>query len=863
MTISDEPEGKSSVVVNVNQRGKLSRENEEKSRFVKGQRRSVVKQELSNKSPYMYRSELLLETDTEQLNAGNYSGVPTKDVLNQIRAEERQYEKISDCVIREIYAVKRTLEIIDIAAKPVSGYIQFIGFEPFFVINFCAEQINILRDACRQDDCYLYFDATGLSMKRPMDQPKRLYMYCLVLQTRRHKGGIRVAEMLTNDHTTPSITNFLLRIRHAITTGSLYRAPRKIETDFSFAMIHAACRALNSCSLVNYLTDCWNSITSSTYMSSKCTVLHICAAHMLKIFQNIIAQSTNIKDVRKFWLYVLARLQTSTSLDIASQLVEDLSTISKSKLLSKQATRALKRLNNAIQMQDPIVEEVDEVGKTCTSQETLGEETLRSQSPFYNHFKHIVEYAYVSNTLGDKNPYYIPELAEKILKQYLPFFPLWSGVLLQEPDRNVTEGSNRDTNAVVERHFATIKNEILHKEKNINPAKACRLLYISAKGLAKASLASTKKQRVKDDTQEKEKWQRPGQRNDIKKKKSKYFSSPSNQKFMKVNTEENDEKKQSESEKSSKKSFFQRSNSEKSKQPLLKSNKGQKEQKKEKDCTSSGQSSFDFTDENAMRWGGFDKDYTGISLSNTCTIDNILTALHIIIVSRSDVKQKLSQCKDTAIQLVLEICLNDMQKRKWTMAKVKFVKDLLRKQGSNVDLFGSEFEMAVKHLVSPQRHITQTKCIECSERRSFRHDLIELGLGRSNQNTIQNLLFDWEHGTSSRCPVRCGGNTETIQHFESIPVLLFVLVDLASGADRLIINSLEDPINVVDQQYDLYAATLNRHGHFYLLVRSKSDEPWYCYDGLRNKNRFVKLERFRCRSNETVVHLIYVKSKTN
>lgn len=81
---------------------------------------------------------------------------------------------------------------------------------------------------------------------------------------------------------------------------------------------------------------------------------------------------------------------------------------------------------------------------------------------------------------------------------------------------------------------------------------------------------------------------------------------------MKVNTEENDEKKQSESEKSSKKSFFKTSYSEKSKQPLSKSNKGQKEQKKEKDCTSSGQSSFDFTDENAMRWGGFDKDYTGI-----------------------------------------------------------------------------------------------------------------------------------------------------------------------------------------------------------------------------------------------------------
>lgn len=34
------------------------------------------------------------------------------------------------------------------------------------------------------------------------------------------------------------------------------------------------------------------------------------------------------------------------------------------------------------------------------------------------------------------------------------------------------------------------------------------------------------------------------------------------------------------------------------------------------------------------------------------------------------------------------------------MVKVKFVKDLLWKYGLNVDLFGFEFEMVVKYLVS-------------------------------------------------------------------------------------------------------------------------------------------------------------------
>ena len=59
----------------------------------------------------MYRSELFVEADTEQLKAGNYTAVPTNDVLKQIRAEERQYEKLSDCVIREIYAVRKSFEI--------------------------------------------------------------------------------------------------------------------------------------------------------------------------------------------------------------------------------------------------------------------------------------------------------------------------------------------------------------------------------------------------------------------------------------------------------------------------------------------------------------------------------------------------------------------------------------------------------------------------------------------------------------------------------------------------------------------------------------------------------------------------------
>ena len=88
---------------------------------------------------------------------------------------------------------------------------------------------------------------------------------------------------------------------------------------------------------------------------------------------------------------------------------------------------------------------------------------------------------------------------------------------------------------------------------------------------------------------------------------------------------------------------------------------------------------FDFSDENAMKWGGFDKKKNRYFIVKHLhnNVDNILTALYIIVCSRPGVLQELKKCTDTATQVVLEICLNEMVQRKWTESKVKFVQDLL------------------------------------------------------------------------------------------------------------------------------------------------------------------------------------------
>ena len=185
--------------------------------FVKGCRRDQMKKYMEYKSPMLYWFELLVDA----VSAGNLSAVPSKDVLKQLRTEERQYEKLRDCVVRGVYAVKRTFEILDTVLSFIKGYFRFIGYEPFFILNFCAEQIYLLTESCQREDAFLYFDATGLSMEGSIDQSKRIYLYCLVLQSRRHTQSIWVAEMIRNDHSAPSISN---RIWHALAKKTLRTA---------------------------------------------------------------------------------------------------------------------------------------------------------------------------------------------------------------------------------------------------------------------------------------------------------------------------------------------------------------------------------------------------------------------------------------------------------------------------------------------------------------------------------------------------------------------------------------------------------------------------------------------------------------
>ena len=106
---------------------------------------------------------------------------------------------------------------------------------------------------------------------------------------------------------------------------------------------------------------------------------------------------------------------------------------------------------------------------------------IRVQSPFNAFFKrHVIDVNEQKEEGSEsENPYYLPEVINMMVKDYMPLLPLWTGLMLEkEGDSRKT----RDNNAPVEAWMNVIKNSILRKERSMRVGKLIRLIHRDLKG---------------------------------------------------------------------------------------------------------------------------------------------------------------------------------------------------------------------------------------------------------------------------------------------------------------------------------------------------------------------------------------------
>ena len=140
------------------------------------------------------------ETPKEELSHGNWTRPQSLQVLRKIASEAIEKEMNHRDYVRDLELLWDSFDAQD------TSYIVSLSVRPFKVICMSEEQLKRMSstDAC------LYLDSTGSLIHAIKDQ-KRPYLYSLVLQ---EPVIFSIADMISTDHTVPTITHFLLQLRH-------------------------------------------------------------------------------------------------------------------------------------------------------------------------------------------------------------------------------------------------------------------------------------------------------------------------------------------------------------------------------------------------------------------------------------------------------------------------------------------------------------------------------------------------------------------------------------------------------------------------------------------------------------------------
>ncbi|KAK0149790.1 hypothetical protein N1851_009446 [Merluccius polli] len=168
--------------------------------------------------------KLLSQTPHEEIRAGNLTRCLNRGILNAISCDVRKTLTFHDNVVLEVLLTQKIMRECDTAFVNFSGYIQHFQADPFATHMYNETGVGILVAHMRKKPVKLYLDATGSVVSKIPDQKKRVLYYALVLAGHgRGAPPLPVAEMLTNNHTVPSISHWLLQFLHTRDSRSVVR----------------------------------------------------------------------------------------------------------------------------------------------------------------------------------------------------------------------------------------------------------------------------------------------------------------------------------------------------------------------------------------------------------------------------------------------------------------------------------------------------------------------------------------------------------------------------------------------------------------------------------------------------------------
>ncbi len=374
------------------------------------------------------------------------------------------------------------------------GYVQHLQVDPFGVHLYTETGLVILLQHLRKGrPVTLHLDATGGVVSRIPSQTKRVLYYSINLPGHgKDKPPLPVSEMITNDHTIPNVSFWLHQTVTKIRKLTVYNI-HQVETDYSWALIQSVLLSFNKQDIHVYLMESYKLVKGNDTMTdfSRQTVLHLCSAHIIKAVQGAIGRRTTDKGLKEFATHCVAQLINTTSLKRAVDIFKCMCHVFYTKANTQCVNQCLQQLHDHIR---GIKNSEDTLDKKQAVDDYIPPEakTILARSPFTKEFAGVLD-AVMSiedpeeETEMGNNKYYCPGILDILMKDYIPIFPLWSGIMLGDLKRYNDRESIRDdddlqkthdTNCHAENWFCIVKDKILQKKtapsaSNIHTKNVC------------------------------------------------------------------------------------------------------------------------------------------------------------------------------------------------------------------------------------------------------------------------------------------------------------------------------------------------------------------------------------------------------
>ena len=317
---------------------------------------------------------------------------------------------------------------------------------------------------------------------------------------------IPVADMLSTDHTQPSIIHFLETFKRATKEKVKSFQPRKIELDWSWPLINSCMKTFNEVNVKHYLNIAWD-IVHSKYNRDEMkdfSIIHICVSHMTKTFaQKANKISGKNTDLFYFIMKAFVLLSNETNFNALKHDLENIMTVLLSPntaYIVKTAEQCVKntkldRLKLDLALQEEDKDDKEDNEESITQDESIDDymdndrQTIGEASPWLKMAKMIQKDLTdlikensneVNSEKKESNPLYCPAAVDMIVNNFMYIYPMWSGLLLgslhryDKDSRYLEEETcvreTRDSNAYAESWFSILKKGIFRGKTRLEPS---------------------------------------------------------------------------------------------------------------------------------------------------------------------------------------------------------------------------------------------------------------------------------------------------------------------------------------------------------------------------------------------------------